>query len=836
MNKIKKIATQLKNNKHITTVWYDDIVQDYNTNLSFYFTEQHYTFFNNLNIGNIIKIDQLSLYKDKLFECIINKPHQYHSIIKKYNSKIYQSDIAPELKYINKNKLQFSNNRHVVYYDIQTYYDPQNPDANYTDEAKSPITSIVFYSSLFKSYFTLVWHPEKEVNQKNNKQGFYSYKQNDNQIFICKDETTLLKLFCQMIKGFNVDIITGWYSHGYDLPYIMKRLQKLFKSHKILSPINSTWLGNKRPQDDYYKVRIGGIDSVDMMQVVKSLNYNLQNNKLDTAAEQILGSQYKKYTDATWRDWLTNFDGFLRYIYRDVQILKLIDQKLKCIQYLLQMQILSGVTQLNDIMSVTRLIDSMLINKYWDQIILPNTKDSEPQSYMGGRTIDPKDPGVHRNVMIFDYASLYPTTIMAYNISPQTFLFSKQRLGEIEFNKKLQYLIDNNIHYVDTGQSDQLFGKRYIFLAHDMQIGIIPKLSLQLYQLRKYYKKVAKEAITQSDYTIADKRQYAIKIILNSIYGAMGFRFFRLFVPECADTITYFGRRASVFGQRLLEQMGRVQYIDTDSFFFVKDKNITNQDLDKWLIDYNQIYLKELIREANPYLDIDYFQYNLDYQRQLDYFYVGDKKKRYYSIQKNGNKYVHGLNIIRKDTPKYIKNVLDQLCQKSVKQIITIQDLQEVYTDFVNDTNYQDIAVHRSFSKKFKDYNKTIPQHVRGALYANQYLGLSITHSDVVFLFYINSLCEFDKPLKDRGGVVCLRSQDFNLIKNSDKFQIDYIQLMQKQIIQPLRQFDKIKVVQDVINQWCLLNESNYRVNRNGQYIFKKLDLQVQEIDFNNFK
>jgi len=79
-------------------------------------------------------------------------------------------------------------------------------------------------------------------------------------------------------------------------------------------------------------------------------------------------------------------------------------------------------------------------------------------------------------------------------------------------------------------------------------VGIIPELSLELYNMRKHYKKLIKTATTDDERLVADKKQYAIKIILNSIYGAMGFRYFRLYVPECADAVTFFGRNTLKFG------------------------------------------------------------------------------------------------------------------------------------------------------------------------------------------------------------------------------------------------------------------------------------------------
>ncbi len=720
------------------------------------------------------------------------------------------------------------------------------------------------------------------------------------------------------------------------------------------------------------------------MQVVQSLNYNLQNNALDTAAGQILGDKYKKIKVATWRDWQENFEGFIKYAIRDVEILYLIDKKLKIFEYLIQMQILSSITSLNDIMSVTKLIDSMVIKKFWNKLIFPNNKEAQRQNYKGGLTIDPTISGVHKGVAVLDYASLYPTTIMAYNISPETFLFSKKQLGQKQFQEQLQFLKDNNISYVDTGESDELFGERYIFLSHKEHIGCLPELSYDLYTMRKEYKQLAKKASTADERLVADKKQYAIKIILNSIYGAMGFPYFRLFVPECADSITFFGRKALRFAMDKMSACGIVLYGDTDScasssliryriknqnkhvlmnictieelynliqqvfiiqdgrhikklpfiqleYYDQKTKTIEWGDVDfierhyvnkpmyrvilmndefveitqdhslvvlrnnkliqtkvsrvkqndqfitlkgittvkdiellpesfNWVYDiqmkdtphtffangilvHNSVFIKltvdedtfkkyleefnkkmlpeELIKKYHPDINEKYFQYELEHEKDLSYLYLGDRKKRYYSIQQDGSKYIHGLNIIKKDTPAYISKLLDELCEKAVMGNFSVKDLEQAY-EKIKSADLQEIAVHKSITKRFEKYNKTMPQHVAGALFANQHLGLKIRHSDVVYLFYINNFCEPDVKPSERKNVICLRKEDFPLIKTTDKFQIDYYQLFEKQILLPLRQFDKIPEVKQAIEEWSKLCKDNYKINNKGQFVFKK--------------
>ena len=739
-------------------------------------------------------------------------------VSKKLQDIAYQSDITPETKYMLDNNLQFSRKRHIAFFDIETFYDIENdPEGNSVDNADSPITSICFYSNFLSRYFVLAWHPDQDTGDDP-----FIIKElgKDKDLYLCKNEAVVLDTFCYLIKELNVDIITGWYSHGYDVPYIMKRLVKLFGTADKLSPVGNTWLGNKGVYDGYFKIKIRGLDSIDLMQVVQSLNYNLQNNKLDTAAAQILGDKYRKLKTSSWRDWQDNFNGFIKYAIRDVEILYLIDKKLKVFEYLIQMQILSGINSLNDIMSVTRLIDAMFIKKFWNKLVFPDNKESKRVSFKGGLTIDPTSPGVHEGVAVLDYASLYPTTIMAYNISPQTFLFSKEQLGQEQFQKELQFLKDNDISFVDTGESQELFGGRYIFLSHKEHIGCLPSLSYELYTMRKQFKKIAKNGATADERLVADKKQYAIKIILNSLYGAMGFPFFRLFVPECADAVTFFGRKALRFAMDRLSSCGVVLYGDTDSAF-IKLK-VDESTLKRQLAQFNNHILPEqLIKKHHPDIDVKYLQYELEHEKNLSYLYLGDRKKRYYSIQQDGSKYIHGLNIIKKDTPAYIKQLLDQLCERAVTGKFSVSDLEQVYNK-IKTAELDEIAVHKSITKRFEKYNKTIPQHVSGALFANEHLGLKIKHSDVVYLFYINSFCEPEIKPGDRKNVVCLRKEDFPLIATTDKFQIDYNELMEKQFIQPLREFNKIPQVQKAIDDWGKLFNDNYRINNKGQFVFKK--------------
>jgi len=97
----------------------------------------------------------------------------------------------------------------------------------------------------------------------------------------------------------------------------------------------------------------------------------------------------------------------------------------------------------------------------------------------------------------------------------------------------------------------------------------------------------------------------------------------------------------------------------------------------KYLEEFNKKMLpEELIKKYHPDINEKYFQYKLEHEKDLSYLYLGDRKKRYYSIQQDGSKYIHGLNIIKKDTPAYISKLLDELCEKAVMGNFSVKDLE----------------------------------------------------------------------------------------------------------------------------------------------------------------
>ena len=163
-----------------------------------------------------------------------------------------------------------------------------------------------------------------------------------------------------------------------------------------------------------------------------------------------------------------------------------------------------------------------------------------------------------------------------------------------------------------------------------------------------------------------------------------------------------------------------------NSCFLTPKEGSSIETLRKDVDRFNEIEVtEELLKKYNPDLPDEYNFYNLEMETEFDYIYFGDSKKRYYAIKKDGEKYVHGLNIIRKDTPKFIKDILTELADKSVREKIEYKDLEDTFEKIKN-ADYRDIAVHKYISKPFHMYKKTMPQHVAGAVFANKLFNLPI--------------------------------------------------------------------------------------------------------------
>ncbi len=763
-----------------------------------------------LSVFDKIDIDYETVYKsiygEDCYRVEYRSIKEKNKIVKAYPMYTYEGDVKPEFKYLMQSKnLQWADAsiRNIGYFDIETFTEEE--DFSGPDNPFAPITSIQIYAKRQQKYFIFTWHEVETAELTIPK-----IKQVDDKVYVfCRDEVDVVLSFFEFLKEYEIDVLTGWWSKGFDLPYICERCNRLNIDYNEMSPIGRVSHYNKGYD---WKTYIDGIDHIDMMDAVAEVGYNLPNNKLATAAKEILKDpDIEKLEEVTWRDWKDNFQGFMRYGFRDVEILKEIDEALGIFDLFCTIQQITNITQLGDISFKSSVVDKFIMSDCRDKYVFPTRVTGDRTPYMGATVLDPK-AGLHLNVGVVDYASLYPTSVMSFNLSPETYICSQVECEEkgMTIEQVIEELNKRGTKFVDTGYNEELVGDRYLFYAQESKLGVLPHVLKKMYEERRAIKKKMKGLDQDSSqYNALDKHQYALKIILNSAYGAFGFNYFRLYKVEVADAITYFARRALDFAIDNLTGDGyEVIYGDTDSAFFKLESTGTPQESpgmfgEHWVDWFNKTALPEMfIPTYNTGTLPEYMMMELEWEKSMERIYFGDSKKRYYGIE-NGSrkKYIKGLNIIRKDAPPFLKVRLNEITEAAVMNELTLEKILDLREE-IESQPYEGIGVTKAFGKAFNQY-KVKSGHVRGALFANDILGTKITHKDTPLLFFIESKCEENIKKKDRHKTICLLPEDLHFIdEREDLFVVDYPTYFDKQVIQQLKEFKHIGQVAEVLDAY----------------------------------
>ena len=305
------------------------------------------------------------------------------------------------------------------------------------------------------------------------------------------------------------------------------------------------------------------------------------------------------------------------------------------------------------------------------------------KKYRGGLVIDPVE-GIHFDVTVMDFASLYPSIIKVRNISYETV-----RCPHDECKKNT---IPQTSHWVCTrknGMTSLLIGS-----LRDLRVN--------------YYKSLSKsETLTEDQrqqYTVVSQ---ALKVILNASYGVMGAEIFPLSFLPAADATTAVGRHIILETIKKCEEVGiQVLYGDTDSLFV---KNPTSEQIQKVIV------------EAKKSFGVD-----LEVDKEYRYVVLSTRKKNYLGVTKSGEVDVKGLTGKKSHTPPFIKTLFYELLEilSKVQNIdefgIAKKQISEKIVEWAKKVEAKeiplsDLAFNVMISKAPSEYVKTVPQHIRAA-------------------------------------------------------------------------------------------------------------------------
>ena len=477
--------------------------------------------------------------------------------------------------------IQFDRNKIRVHnIDIEVKSDQGFPEPS---KAEHPITAITIYDNIIDTYY--VWGlRDYDVENALLKDTRIVYTK-------CVDEYHLLKFFVNFWHDeFTCpDAVTGWNIRGFDIPYLVNRINRIMGEDwvKKLSPwgqVDEKMVTMRKGQVQMYDLI--GIAQLDYMDLFQKFGYSFgpqENYRLDTIAEVVLGERKLSYEEHASLAELyeENHQKYIDYNIRDVWLVDRMEDKIAMITLCMTMAYKAGVNY-SDTFGTTAIWDQLIHRTLLaDNIIVPPNVNKFKGDYDGGYVKDPQC-GVHDWVCSFDVNSLYPNIIVQWNMSPETIM-----KGQVEPGITVDKMLAG---YTNTRENASMAATGQYFSNHKQ--GFMPKIIEQMYDERVTIKKKMldskkelekadksnKQEIYRIERDIAhfENQQTAIKILLNSLYGAMGNRYFRYFTMEIAEGITITGQFIIKWAEKhvngflnkaLKTEKDYVIAIDTDSVY-----------------------------------------------------------------------------------------------------------------------------------------------------------------------------------------------------------------------------------------------------------------------------
>ena len=620
------------------------------------------------------------------------------------------------------------------------------------EEAIEPLLSITIKNHQNKQI--LVWG----IGDYNNTRDDVTYVK-------CDSEKMLIQEFLTFWEKNQPDVVTGWNTEFFDIPYICNRIKNLYDAKEInrLSPWNNVSdrqvykMGRKQQVYD-----ILGVSHLDYYDLYRKFTYTSRESyRLDHIAHIELGESKDDNPYETFREWyLKDFQSFIDYNIQDVEIVDRLEDKMRLIELCLTMAYDAKVNYM-DVLGSVKYWDILIYNELRKKnIVIPQKIQREKSDKFEGAYV--KDPivGLHKWVMSFDLNSLYPHLIMQYNISPET-LVADKAVKNMSVEKMLNKEVDTSILKDATMTPNGALFKT-------TQKGFLPELMQKMYDDRVKFKQLMLEA--QKDYEKTkdpkllrdiskfNNIQMAKKISLNSAYGAIGNVWFRYYNILVAEAITTSGQLAIRFIEHSLnEYLNKIlntrdeDYIiasDTDSVYITFDKLVSKvfvSDTDNnKIVEFLDTVAKEKIE---PFIDKSY-QELADYvnayeqKMQMKREVIADKgiwvaKKRYILN-------AHDVEGVRYKEPKLkimgveaVKSSTPAACREKIKEALTIimnEDdkvlnsfIQDFRTEFMN-LKPELIAYPRSvngltkWTESHNLFKKGAPIHCKGAILYNHLL------------------------------------------------------------------------------------------------------------------
>jgi DNA polymerase elongation subunit (family B) len=562
------------------------------------------------------------------------------------NKRLYESDINPIYRCLEDHYLNAdAPNLNVAFFDIEVDFDPERGYAS-PEDAFMPITAIAVHLQWLDTLICLAI-PPKTMNMAEAKKSVEEFPNT----MLFDNEADMLDTFLTLIE--EADVLSGWNSEGFDIPYTVNRVTKVLSKEDTRRFCLWNQYPKKREYEKYGKTAVTydliGRVHLDSLEMYRKYTYEERHTyRLDAIGETEIGESKTVYEGSLDQLYNNDFRKFIEYNRQDCALLNKLDQKLKFLD--LSNKLAHDCTVLlQTTMGAVAVTEQAIINEAHRRgMIVPNRKkiDEHGETQAAGAYVAYPKKGIHEWIGSLDINSLYPSAIRALNMGPETIVGQLRQdgtkdhiaaemakgksfasawegmFGSIEYTSVMDREVGREITIDwENGGSDTLSAAQIYDLIFDSnqpwmlsangtiftyeKEGIIPGLLARWYKERKEMQEKLKECIAagnkiEEEYW--DKRQLVKKINLNSLYGAILNPGCRFFDNRIGQSTTLTGRAiarhmASKVNEIITgeyDHIGRaIIYGDTDSCYF-SAYNTLKKDIEKGNLPWTRESVIEL--------------------------------------------------------------------------------------------------------------------------------------------------------------------------------------------------------------------------------------------------
>ncbi len=575
-------------------------------------------------------------WKDFLKEQKINK-----------HRGLFEADINPVYRLLEENYLgKDAPNLNKAFFDIEVDFDPERGYSS-PEDPFTPITAITVHLQWLDSLVTLAL-PPKTLTMEEAKEQCKDFPNTH----LFSSEAEMLNTFLDLIQ--DADIISGWNSEGYDIPYTVNRITRVLSKEDTRRfclwdqyPKKRTYEKFGREQETYDLI---GRQHLDSLELYRKYTYEERHTyRLDAIGEMEVGEKKTVYEGTLDQLYNNDFRTFIEYNRQDVALLDKLDKKLRFIDLANELAHANTVL-LPTTMGAVAVTEQAIINEAHRRgFVVPNrvTRDALGDTTAAGAYVAYPKKGLHDWIGSMDINSLYPSVIRALNMDPATVVGQlrgeyteeyvknemtlrkksfaaawENHFGSLEYDFVMEQRKDKQITVDwENGESDIMSASevyKLIFENNQPWVlsangtiftteydGIVPGLLERWYDERKELQAKKKEAIdagNKIEEAFWDKRQLVKKINLNSLYGAIlnpGCRFFDKRIGQSTTlsgrTITkHMAAKVNEIITGTYDHVGKsIIYGDTDSCYFTAYTSL-RPEIDKGDIEWGKDKVTEL--------------------------------------------------------------------------------------------------------------------------------------------------------------------------------------------------------------------------------------------------